>query len=250
MTNDPIAYSFHKRMGLNSGKKLFRSTQIQLADQHDVDDVWELSKFHKHIKSIPFKDSIEHLIRNPRCMSAVSILHTSEASSSPEKDFEEGIVIEEEVVGFCCVKPVDRPTHIPNYIKVSIPCLLHHISLGEEEVADLIYETLTQYVLAKTTTDVPTKLEVTTWLTPTETNWFKTVVGFIDARFHDSYLPLKTADLTHETRDKNAKPLEIGSPNKITKGILMKQRRNLNNPENYIDVEHRLLFPRLPAPIR
>ena len=249
MTNEPLSYSFHKRMGLAANKRIARTTQIQPADQNDVKDVWELSKFHKHTNSIPFKDSIDHLIRNPRCVSTITLLHTSEISSSPEKDYDEGIIIEEDVVGFCCVKPVDRPCHIPNYIRVSIPCLLHHISLGEEEVANLVYETLTQYVLAKTTTDVPTKLEVTLWLTPTETLFFKGVANFINALFHDAYIPLKTADITHEVRDNNAKPLEIGTPSKLTKGLLIKQRRNLNNPENYIDVEHKLIFPRLLAPI-
>lgn len=249
MTNKPLSYSFHKRMGLTTNKKIVRSTCIQLADKEDVTDVWNLSKFHRHTNSIPYKDSIDHLIRNPRCSSAITLLHTSEVSSCPEKDYNEGLVITEDVVGFCCVKPVDRPAQLPNYIRVSIPCLLHHISLGEEEVALLIYETLTQYVLAKVTTNVPTKLEVTTWLTPTENSFFKTVVNFVNALFHDAYLPLKVADVSYEHRDKNAKPLDIGTPSKSTKGLLIKQRRNLNNPENYIDVEHKLIFPRLPAPI-
>jgi hypothetical protein len=183
MTNKPLSYSFHKRMGLTTNKKIVRSTCIQLADKEDVTDVWNLSKFHRHTNSIPYKDSIDHLIRNPRCSSAITLLHTSEVSSCPEKDYNEGLVITEDVVGFCCVKPVDRPAHTTKLYSGKYTLFTTSYFSREEEVALLIYETLTQYVLAKVTTNVPTKLEVTTWLTPTENSFFKTVVNFVNALF-------------------------------------------------------------------
>lgn len=254
MTNDKqFLYNPLKRLGFSSppSTRLARSTMIMSADEKDLHDVWNLCKFHQY--ELPYKDAVEHIIRNPRNVSALSLVHVVEvpATCTGEQELV-GTVTHEEVAGFVCVAPVDVPCLTPNMIQVRIPLLVHNLSLGEEQVANMLYECLHQYAVLKTTTDVPTKLEVTIWLTPHETTFFKTVVAFINALFHDSYLPLRVADVGHETwspTDKPKNPL-LTKPNQYPKAALLKQRRDLNNPALQTEVKHTLTFPRLPGPMK
>lgn len=254
MTNDKhFLYDPLKRMGLfaSPNKKLALMNTITAASESDLEDVYELCKFHHY--ELPYKDAIRHILRNPRNISAINLLHTVEIPKDyPNNTEQEGTVKLEELTGFCCIAPCDTVHAKQNLIKVQIRCLVHNLSLGEEQLANLIYECLIQYCTQKITTIVPTKLEVSVWLAPTEANMFRTVYGYINALFHDAYSPMRLPDVGYETsairrmKEETARSA-VRSKHTSSSTFL---RRNLNDKEYWQDNQdsHVLTFPRLPAP--
>lgn len=253
MTDDKyIPYQPLNRLGFDHHptKKIAYSNTITSAEETDLNDVWELCKFHRY--DLPFKDSVHHLMRNPRNVSALSLLHISEVQpSSPEEDVQEGKVIYEEVAGFVCICPNDSPSVRTNLISVDIRGLVHNLSLGEEHVAALIYEALCQYCQAKTNTALPasTKLEVSIWLPPTEVTFFRTVYVYINALFGDAYLPERMADVSYTTTATKRIKEETARNAVANKKNKNYWRSNLNNPEywKFAGDKHVLTFPRLPG---
>ncbi len=254
MTNDtPIPYQPLNRLGFehHPSTKVAYSHTITTADAKDLTDVWNLSKFHRY--DIPFRDSVDHLIRNPRNICAISLLHQSLVpKSSTGQEYLEGQVINEEVAGFVCIHPNDSPCHKRNLVRVHIQALFHNLSLGEEQVAALIYEALYQYCAAKVTTDVPTKLEVDIWLPPTEALFFGIVYQHINLLFQESYSPLRLPDVGYETTAIKRRKEDAAKQALSNKKYGSNWRRNLNNPEYWSlsGDHHTLTFPRLPGPAR
>jgi hypothetical protein len=251
MTNDKqIPYQPLNRLGFehHPSKKLAYSHEITFADEKDLNDVWSLSKFHHF--DIPFKDALCHLLRNPRNICAISLLHQSLVpQSSTGQEYLEGQVLTEDVAGFVCIAPVDAPCNRTNVVRVNIRALYHNLSLGEEQIASLIYEALHQYCAAKISTDVPTKLEADIWLSPTEATFFRTVYGYLNNIFQDSYAPLRLPDVGYETTA--IRRLKEEAANKAI-SRKWNTRKNLNDPQYWhmSGDHHTLIFPRLPGPAR
>jgi hypothetical protein len=242
-------YDPHNRlgMGITPSTKLAFTNTITTAGEEDIHDVWNLCKFHQY--ELPFKDSVLHLLRNPRNVNAINLLHTVEVPKTwPACNHEvDGTVKLEEVTGYVCITPIHGPTKT-NQIRLKIPLLVHSTSISAEQLASLIYECLYQYIITKIYTDIPTKLEVTLWTSPHEVPLIKVVVGFISLLFQDAYSPIQVPEVGHEiTVPEGNKEIGITPKQPITKGVLMRQRRNLNTPEVIHEVRHTLTFPRLPA---
>lgn len=256
MTNNQYKYPYAPmpRMGYNPPPNhcITRSSCITAADERDLDDVYELCK--KYYSEIPYRDSTRHLLRNPRNVSAISLHHVSTVPKSLLTDSHEatfhGTVTEEEVNGVCIVGPVDVPCLTPNYIRTQIKLLAFDFSITEQTLAHLIYETISQYSISKIYTEVPTKLEVSFWLSPSQTHLFKIVYAHINLFFQESYAGIRLPDVGYMVDD-NANvfsPIPSPEKEKYPKAALLKLRRNLNNVQYQQLAKHTLVFPRIPAP--